>query len=76
MSASIPEPSPAASIATRCPLCGATVGSNDERCRACNMTLAGLGGRPNPFTRRSLWWWAAALLAIYLAVVLVVVAVR
>jgi hypothetical protein len=59
-----------------CPLCGARVVPVDERCRECNMTLAGIGGRPDPFTRRSLWRWAGGLLAIYVLVLLVVVAVR
>ena len=73
---SVPDPRQAASVAVVCPLCGAPVGSDDERCPACNMTLAGVGGRPAPFTRWSLWRWAAALLAIYLLVLVVVVAVR
>jgi hypothetical protein len=38
------------------------------------MTLAGVGERPAPFNRRSLWLWAGGLLVIYL-VVLVIVAV-
>jgi hypothetical protein len=59
-----------------CPLCGAPVGPGDGRCRQCNMTLAGVGGRPDPFTRRSPWRWAAGLLAIYLLILLIVVAVR
>ena len=59
-----------------CPLCGAPVAPADERCRECNMTLAGVGGRPEPFTRRSLWSWAAGLLAIYLVVLVIVVLVR
>ena len=36
------------------------------------MTLAGIGGRPEPFTRGSVWRWAAALLAIYLVVLAIV----
>ena len=32
------------------------------------MTLAGIGGRPEPFSRHSWWRWGAWLLAIYLAV--------
>jgi hypothetical protein len=63
-------------VAALCPLCGAPVAPADERCRRCNMTLAGVGGRPDPFTRRSLWRWAAALLAIYVVVLLIVVAAR
>jgi len=59
-----------------CPLCGSPVAANDARCPDCNMTLAGIGGRPDPFTRRSLRLWAAALLAIYVFALLIVLAVR
>ena len=61
-------------VASACPLCGTLVQPNDLRCPSCNMTLAGIGGRPGPFSRRVLWAWALALLAIYL-IVLVVIAV-
>jgi hypothetical protein len=70
---SVPDPGAAASNAAVCPLCGAPVFPADERCRECSMTLAGVGGRPDAFTRRSLWLWAAGLLAIYLIVMVVVV---
>ena len=40
------------------------------------MTLAGVGGRPAPFTRRSLWLWAGGLLAIYLVVLVIVALAR
>jgi hypothetical protein len=73
---SVPDPQSAASQTVVCPLCGAPVVPGDGRCRDCNMTLAGVGGRPDPFTRRSLWRWAGGLLAIYVLVLLVVVAVR
>ena len=66
------EPAVPAPTASECPLCGATVQPNDLRCPSCNMTLAGVGGRPGPFSRRVLWWWAAALLLIYLVVLAVV----
>jgi hypothetical protein len=69
------EPAPAASIET-CPLCGARVRGDDERCPECNMTLAGVGRRPGRFSRQSVWVWAAALLAIYLVVLAIVVAAR
>jgi ribosomal protein L40E len=73
---SLPDTQSASSRVVVCPLCGARVAPADERCRECNMTLAGIGGRPEPFTRRSLWRWAAGLLAIYVLVLLVVVAAR
>ena len=73
---SVPDPRDAASVVVRCPLCGAPVGSDAERCPECNMTLAGVGGRPAPFTRRSLWLWAGGLLAIYLVVLVLVALAR
>jgi hypothetical protein len=63
---SVPNPQDAASAAVGCPLCGAPVRPADERCPQCNMTLAGVAGRPAPFSRRSLWLWASGLLVIYL----------
>jgi hypothetical protein len=61
-------------VASACPLCGTVVQPTDLRCPSCNMTLAGVGGRPGPFSRGVLWAWALALIAIYL-VVLAIVAV-
>jgi hypothetical protein len=40
------------------------------------MTLSGLGRRPAPFDRRSLWLWAGVLLGIYVVVLAIVVAAR
>jgi hypothetical protein len=62
--------------ADACPLCGAVVRLADERCPACNMTLAGVGTRPSPFNSRSIWFWAAGLLVIYLVVLAIVGLVR
>ena len=73
---SAPDPQTAGSARAVCPLCGAPVLSDDERCRECSMILAGVGGRPAPFDRRSLWLWAGGLLAIYLVVLLVVALAR
>jgi hypothetical protein len=73
---SVPDPRTAGSALALCPLCGAPVLEGDERCRECSMILAGVGGRPDPFTRRSLWLWAGGLLAIYLVVLLIVALAR
>ncbi len=73
---SVPEPNTGAATAAACPLCGAPVFPADERCRGCSMILAGVGGRPDAFTRRSLWLWAGGLLAIYLVVLVIVVLAR
>jgi hypothetical protein len=40
------------------------------------MILAGVGGRPEPFTRQSVWLWAGGLLAVYLVVLAIVALVR
>ena len=68
-----PAPSPPPEV---CPLCGAAVASSAMRCESCGMTLAGTGGRPGMFRRRTLWLWAAGLLAIYLIVLAVVATVH
>jgi hypothetical protein len=46
------------------------------RCVSCGYHLAGVAGRPGPFSRRALWWSAAALLAVYLLTLLVVALAR
>jgi len=71
-----PKPASGASRADVCPLCGARVGAADARCPECNMTLAGVGGRPPAFDRQEVWLWAGALLVIYLVVLAIVVAAR
>ena len=63
---------PSAVVASACPLCGTLAQPSDLRCPSCNMTLAGVGGRPGPFSRRVLWAWALALIAIYLVVLAIV----
>jgi hypothetical protein len=76
-----PLPAPDASSAAGsaiefCPLCGTPVGSGDARCRECNMTLAGVGARPAPFDRRSVWRWGLGLLAAYMVVLAIVALAR
>jgi hypothetical protein len=46
------------------------------RCGSCGYHLAGVAGRPGPFSRRALWWSAASLLAVYLLTLLVVALAR
>lgn len=48
----------------------------DERCPACGCALAGVDGRPGPFSRTALLWSAAAFLAVYVVTLLIVVATR
>jgi hypothetical protein len=67
-----PPPSPPGGVVSACPLCDAPVPATDLRCPRCNMTLAGIDGRPGPFSRTVLFVWAAALVVIYLAVLAVV----
>jgi hypothetical protein len=59
-----------------CPLCGARVGSDDARCPACNLSLAGVGARPGPFDRQALYLWAVGLLVIYVVVLAIVLVAR
>ena len=59
-----------------CPLCGTRVAGSDMRCPSCNRSLAGVGNRPGPFSRRDVVLWAATIVAIYLVVMLVVYAAR
>jgi predicted nucleic acid-binding Zn ribbon protein len=73
---SVPDPATAGSVRAVCPLCGAPVMSDDERCRDCGMILAGVDGRPDPFSRRSLWLWAIGLLLIYFVVLAIVALAR
>jgi hypothetical protein len=40
------------------------------------MSLAGVGDRPGPFTRRSLWIWAGAVLVIYVIALIIVATVH
>lgn len=40
------------------------------------MSLAGLGVRPGPFSRGTLWVWAGILLAVYLAALVIMWGVR
>ena len=59
-----------------CPLCGTAVAMSDMRCPSCNRSLAGVGNRPGPFSRRDVVLWAVTILVIYLAVMAAVFAAR
>jgi len=67
-----PPAPPSGGMVSACPLCGAVVQATELRCPRCNMTLAGIDGRPGPFSRAVLVAWAVALFVIYLAVLAVV----
>ncbi|MFI5047684.1 MAG: hypothetical protein ACHQIG_11530, partial [Acidimicrobiia bacterium] len=67
-----PPPPPTGALVSECPLCGADVQAIELRCPRCNMTLAGIDGRPGPFSRAVLFAWAVALLLIYAAVLAIV----
>jgi predicted amidophosphoribosyltransferase len=73
VSAQFDSPAPAP---TACPLCGAQVAADAIRCGECGYHLAGVAGRPAPFSRKALWWSAAGLLAVYLLTLLVVALAR
>ena len=70
------EPAQRPDVDAVCPLCGATVGRTASRCESCGMSLAGVDGRPGPFTRRMLWLWAAAVVAIYVVALVIVATVH
>jgi len=70
------EPAPGAPVDAVCPLCGVAVPVTVNRCESCGMTLEGIGNRPGPFTRRTIWWWAAGLLVIYLVALVIVATVH
>jgi hypothetical protein len=59
-----------------CPLCGIPVAASDMRCPSCNRSLAGVGNRPGPFSRRDVVVWVATIAAIYVAVMIVVYVAR
>ena len=58
-----------------CPLCETDVTSELQRCPACGLHLAGIGGRPL-FSHAVLWWTAMGFLAVYLVTLAVVAATR
>jgi hypothetical protein len=68
---SLAEPVPVA-----CPLCGAAASADAVRCGSCGYHLAGIGGRPGPFSRPALWWMAFGLAIVYVVTLLVVLAAR
>jgi predicted amidophosphoribosyltransferase len=73
-SPAVPPPPPVGPAAGACPFCHGPVTADAARCPDCGMSLAGVDGRPGPFSHRDLWLWAAALLALYLVVLAIVVA--
>ena len=70
------ETTKAVPVASSCPLCGLAVAPDAPRCAACGYHLAGVGGRPGPFTRSALWWTTAGVALVYLVTLLVVLAAR
>ncbi len=70
-----PEPSPPLASGT-CPLCATATTATDERCPACGFALAGVDGRPGPFSRATLWWSIVGLAAVYLVTLAIVVVTR
>ncbi len=64
------QPVPAGTGA--CPLCEASVAAEARRCPVCGRSLAGVDGRPGPYSRAALWWTGLALLAVYLITLAIV----
>jgi predicted amidophosphoribosyltransferase len=59
-----------------CPLCNAPVTPAMERCPDCGYDLAGVGGRPGPFSRAVFAWSAMGLLVVYVITLAIVAATR
>jgi hypothetical protein len=59
-----------------CPLCGTATLASDDRCAACGFTLAGVDGRPEAFSWRTLWWSVAVLGVVYLVTIAIVAMTR
>ena len=72
---SIPESIPE-HVAGTCPQCGIAVDAVLERCAACGFSLAGVDGRPGPFSRATLLWTAIGFLAVYLVTLGIVALAR
>lgn len=68
---SIPE-----HIAGTCPQCGNSVADVLARCGFCGFSLAGVDGRPGPFSRATLLWTAIGFLAVYLVTLGIVALAR
>ena len=69
------EPTPPLA-SSACPLCATATMASDERCPSCGFALAGVDGRPGPFSRTVLWWSIAGFVAVYLVTLAVVVVTR
>ena len=63
---------PVASDEGTCPLCGAETAGAARRCPSCGWSLAGVDGRPGPYSRAALWWTGAGFLAVYLITLAIV----
>ena len=63
---------PIAAKDSACPLCGAETAAAARRCPSCGWSLAGVDGRPGPYSRVALWWTGAGLLAVYLITLAIV----
>jgi hypothetical protein len=70
------EPAPGPRVDAVCPLCGVVAAPAASRCESCGMSLEGVGNRPAPFTRHTIWFWAAGLLVVYLIALVVVATVH
>jgi hypothetical protein len=63
-------------VAGTCPLCGNAIAADAARCDSCGYHLAGVDGRPGPYSPTALWWTGAALAVVYVLTLLVVLAAR
>jgi len=49
-----------------CPLCATEVDGAAASCPECGWSMAGVDGRPGPYSRSALWWTVAGFFAVYL----------
>jgi len=63
-------------VAGTCPQCGNPVAELVPRCGSCGFSLAGVDGRPGPFSRAALLWTAIGFLTVYLGTLGIVALAR
>jgi hypothetical protein len=66
------EPTPIPAPDGACPLCATPVAWQARRCPECGWSLAGVDGRPGPYSPVALWWTGGGFLAIYLITLAIV----
>jgi hypothetical protein len=66
------EPMAAPTPGADCPLCATPVAWQARRCPECGWSLAGVDGRPGPYSKAALWWTGGGFLVVYLITLAIV----